>query len=336
MSDASFADPTRREQLLLALRALALHGERLEAHGRHRDAGFGLLSRSLARDAAEIRDRYEEGRIAESRFLLHEMTENCVACHSRLPDDRAHPLGQRLVRDETLAAAPPEERVRLEMATRQWDRALATYEALFESRSRSPADLDLMGHFDAYLEACLRVKRDPTRPLATFGKLARREDTPPLLREHMDAWIFSLRELEAREPLGDPLAEAQSLLDDARDRSRFGDDRRALVYYVAASSELHRYVNEPGRTPAELGEAYYLLGLIESRVGRSFWLSQTEHYLEASIRIAPAQRSAQRAYDLLEEFVVSGYTGSGGGSVPEDVRHQLEELKELIEASART
>jgi len=328
-----FADPARRDEILAALRRLARDGERLEAHAGSRDAGFGFLSRSLASDSRLVVERYEAGRYDEASFLLYQITDHCVACHTRLPDARAHPVGQRLVETPEVQALPLEERVKLQAATRQFDEALAGYEELFAAEERSPADLDLLGHPDAYLELCLRVREDPQRPLATFERLAARPDVTPPLAETLAVWIASLQELSKRTPLAAPLPEARALLSLARDRQRFPDDRRALVYYVAASGVLNRYVGEGQPSRRDLAEAYYLLGLIESRVGRAFWPSQTEDYLEAAIRTAPAEPFAAEAYGLLEEFVASGYQGADGGTVPADVRERLAELLVLILAA---
>ncbi len=334
LSDARFSDPARRAEILAALGALAEAGGRLEAHAGDRDASFDFLSGSLARDSREILRRYEEDRYAEARFLLHQVTDNCVACHSRLPDTQAHPLGQMLFEDAEVAALPPEERVELEVATRQFGRALDTYEALFASADVAPVDLDLLGVFDDYLELCLRVQQDPGRPAAAFARLLERSDLSPPLRSTLASWKTALEEL-SRRPAPEPsLAAARSLVDTARDQSRFPDDRRALVPYVAASGLLHRYVAEGSPSPSELAEAYYWLGVIESHVGRSFLLSQTESFLEASIRTAPAEPTAEKAFALLEEFVISGYTGSAGTRVPADVQERLETLRVLIDASS--
>jgi hypothetical protein len=334
LDDARFGDPARREAVQRSLDSLARSGEQLERHGSTEDASFDFLSRSLARDTREIAQRYAQGRIAEARFLLHQVTEDCVACHSRLPDVQPHPLGRILLKDDAIAALPVDERVKIELAMRQFDRARASFEALFRSPDFSTSDLDLMGHFDAYLELCLRVERDLECPSEAFERLAARADTRPPLRRALQAWLASLRELQVRDPAADGLAEARALLRIASDRARFPDDRGALVYYVAASSELYRYVAEASSSPPQRAEAYYLLGVIESHVGRSFWLSQTEHFLEAAIREAPGAPWAPEAYALLEEFVVSGYTGSGGGEVPEEVRTRLATLRSLMDAAA--
>jgi len=334
LSDARYSDPAQREAVRAALQALAADGARLEAHGASQDASFGFLSRSLARDTREILERYEEERFAESRFLLHQVTDNCVACHSRLPDPNKHPVGARLFENSDMAALPPVERVELEVATRQFEQALDTYEDLFADPSTSPADLDLLGTLDGYLELCLRVAGDPERPAATFEKLARRDDVSPPLRRTLQAWATALRELAADEAREASLANARELIDAARSEARFEGDRRNLVRYVAASALLHRRLAAGGLSAIELAQAYYWLGVIESHVGRSFWLSQTEHFLEASIRAAPQSPVAEEAYALLEEFVVSGYTGSAGTGVPEDERERLASLRRLLDANA--
>jgi hypothetical protein len=330
LGDERVADPAQRQAILAALDALAESGAKVESHGQGRDLGFTFLSRSLARDTREIRDRFAAGRTAEARFLLLEVSDHCAACHSRLPDSREHPVGRRLVDDPRVAALDPDERVNLEVATRQFERALASYEALFADPARPPADLDLQGHVDGYLEVVVRVQNDPERALRTFSALGQRKDLPAALRENLGAWNASLRALRGRTFPGSPLAEARALVAEAQDLSRYPDDRSALVVYLAASGILNRFIATQRPRGPELGEACYLLGVIESRIGRSFWLSQTEFFLEQAIRLAPQKAFANDAYELLEEFLVSGYTGEGGNEVPPDVRARLGDLRALI------
>jgi hypothetical protein len=332
LDEQRFADPAQREAILAALTKLAAGGSRLEAHGRQRDASFGFLSVSLARDTEEIRRRYAEGRSEEARFLLHEVTQDCVACHSRLPSERDASLGRRLMDEERVATLPLDERARLEFATRQFERAQATHEALLASTEYPANDLDLTGVLDEYLELCLRVRRDHERAARTLTAFAARPDVGPRLRVRVERWVESLRELAARKPLAAPLEEAQALLALAGDRARFPDERDALVYDLAASAELLRFADATPPGPAA-ALAFFRLGEIESRIGRSFWLSQTEAYLETAIRMAPGEPFAPQALEQLEEFLVSGYTGSAGRQVPPDVQKRLAELRGLVAAA---
>jgi hypothetical protein len=233
-----------------------------------------------------------------------------------------------LIENETIAALPPDERVQLEIATRQFDRALATYESLFAAPSASLSDFDLTGEFESYLELCLRVKEDPERAISHLEQLAAKPDLPPRLQANLETWIESLRAL--RKPQhGPPIERARELIGGHAESLRMLNASE-LVPLVAASGVLYRYVASSSHPPGELGEAYYLLGVIESRIGRSMWASQTEHLLEIAIRMGPTEPYANRAFDLLEEFLVSGYTGSAGTNIPADVTQRLDDLNELM------
>jgi tetratricopeptide (TPR) repeat protein len=323
-----FGDPANRALVDSALHSLASHSRSLESHSGDRELGFAHLSGSLARDSLDIRERFVEGRVEEAQFLLQHLTENCVACHSRLPDDRKHPLGKRLTQEEAIAALPREERVQLEVATRQFDRALATYESLFSDPNTPIAELDLSGDLEDYLELCLRVQGDPDHAIASLERLAARKDLPSRLKPRLKSWIEALESLETV-PEGSAVEQARKLVEPVLADSRASGSTE-LVRLIAASGLLHRYVATTLDLPKRVGEAYYLLGVIESRVGRSFWASQAEFFLETAVRMGPKQPYAEAAFALLEEFLVSGYTGAAGTHVPADVVERLRELDELM------
>ena len=328
LDGAQFSDPVNRVAVDAALESLAANARRLEGHGTSQEVGFAYLSGSLARDSLDIRNRFAEGRVDEARFLVRHLTETCVACHSRLPDDRKHVLGKRLTEQDAIAELPREERVQLEVATRQFDRALATYESLFSDPNASIAELDLSGDFENYLELCLRVQRDPHRAILNLEKLAARKDLPSRMQPQLKNWI------EALQSLGDSsdenaIEQARALVKPVLEDSRVSGSSE-LVQLIAASGLLHRYVAATSDSAEQVGEAYYLLGVIESRIGRSFWASQTEFFLETAIRMGPNERYADDAFALLEEFLVSGYTGSSGTHVPPDVVQRLQGLDDLM------
>lgn len=328
-----FSDPANRERIATALRGLAADGASLERHAAQSNASFAFLSHSLAEDTRVISERYDAGRFEQARFLLYNLTEVCSACHSQLPDDRLRQLGRNLVRDEAIATLPPDERARYEVATRQFDPALSSLEEYFADPSTDPGSLELTGQFETYLEVSLRVKRDPDRALKTLRKFRQRNDVPDRVEANVDSWIAALEALKAAEPTGTPLEYANRQLETAAGAESVRDERDLLVTMIATSGDLHRFVTEHQQADAELGEAYYLLGAIDAEIGRSFWASQAAHFLETSIRIGPGEAYAPVAYELLEAFLVAGYTGSAGQQVPPEVTTRLQELAELINRS---
>jgi hypothetical protein len=326
-------DPSRREAYGAAVATLARDAAALEAHGRTREASFGYLSGSLARDASEALRRFEAGRTAESQFFVRELVNDCVACHARLPDPGSSALGARLLRRARMEEIEPSERARLQVATRQFDAALDTWEALLRDPTVPPGQLDLEGQLVDYLVVNIRVRGDLRRPRVPLEQLAARPDVPGYLAQDLAAWLGSLDRLARAPRSGALLAEARALVADARPDGGDRIDRGDLVQELLASSLLHRFVAEPGRSPSELAEAYYLLGLTETRVRHSAWLSEAEFYLETAIRTEPSSPWAARSFSLLEQETLAGYTGSGGLQLPDDVREHLDELRGLLPGS---
>jgi hypothetical protein len=328
LDEQRFADPARRKEIQAALQTLAKNADRLSAHGSGSEPGFVFLSSSLAREANEIERRYAAGRFREARFELHEFTDNCVACHSRLPDERDADLSSRFMQESEIAALPLPEQAQLAMATRQFERALAAQETMLTSPGFDITSIDLLGYLDDYLEVAVRVKGDFERAARTLETFAKRPQVRTQLRHDVERWVADLRELAKRGRI-DGFEAGRRMTQEAEAAAAKHGQRALTVRYQAASGALQRFVASAPRGAPHAAEAYYWLGVIESRVGRSYWLSQTEPYLEAAIRLAPGQPIAKQAYGLLEEFVVGGYTGSSGEHVPPDVQTWLAELKRL-------
>jgi hypothetical protein len=334
LEDGALSDPANKPVLVGALARLEEYSSELTKHGRGTtEAGFSFYSRSLAADARAVRVRFRSGTPEESRQLLYQLVESCIGCHSRLPSDGDSTLSQRLTRDPRVAKLPLDERVRLEVATRQFNAALLTYEAILESPDYTPRDMELLGILDDYLELCIHVHSDTERALTALQKLSQRSDVPEPLRRDLAERTAALAALAAagKEP---DLARARSLVLEAEATTLDRPDRSAIVEYLGASGILHRIVADESRPAGELAEAYYLLGVVNSRVGRFHWPSPEELYLETAIELVPGSETARKAYDLLEELVTFGYTGSSGTRIPPELRVRLEGLRRLAYSGA--
>ncbi len=325
-----YAAEENRKEIQAALKSLAQSASILEQHGNQENLASAFLRESLSRDARSALNTYEKGRYRESRFVLNQMIDNCVGCHSKLPSASGFERGGEFIEEIKTQNLSLEERVRLEVATRQFDAALATYEEMFRSSSISPQEIDLLGAFQGYFEITIQVRADFSRPLATLKRFGEREDLHGYLANQVRAWIGALEELSREGGPGEGLGSAKLLIQEARMRSVFPEDPNSLVYYVAAAGVLHRFVDGGVKDKQELAEAFYLLGVTESHVSHSYWISETEYYLETSIRLAPKADFAKRAYAFLEELTTAGFTGSAGVNVPRDEQARLAELYALV------
>ena len=227
-----------------------------------------------------------------------------------------------------LEELPLEPRATLQIATRRFDAALETLESLLLSPAEHAAVL--LGPLTDYLVVALRVKEDFERPVPVLQAFAQRPDLWTRLRLDVEGWVAALPELRARADGRSDLATARALLSEGKQLTEFPEDRAGLAHFVAASAVLQRYIDGNPTASPELGEAFYLLGVVEARIGRNYWVTSAPFLLEQSIRLAPAAEFADDAYALLERETFRAYEGSDWEDLPADDAARLEELRVLL------
>ena len=334
LDQAAFRNETNRSLVRSALSTLSSQAMNLPQHGRQAPAGFGFLRRSLSRDAQRTLALFEDEDFEASRFVLHQLTDNCFLCHSRLPSSRPFPLGKRFLERMPMSELDTHERLRLAVASRQFDDALDICETLFRSADISAAQIDLMALFEDYLRIAIRVQHDFPRAIDTLKRFQLRSDVPQYLTYHLTSWIEALSHLQANPTHEDALSQARALIEQGQQRNRFLADRQGLVHFTLASGLLHRYVDSGPQSNRQLAEAYYLVGIAESYIPRTSWISETEFYLETAVRLAPDSPFGQKAFAFLEEYLLMGYTGSSGLHLPSDVQQRLDDLRALVVSPA--
>jgi hypothetical protein len=330
VDDAAFRSAEEHTRIRDALEKIAERAEHMAGHVAADDRRVRFLSTSLSRETREAMRQFEDSRFEGVQFLVWRLTDFCVACNSLVPSPANSTLSKGFMNDAKLAKLPAVQRASLQVATRRFDDALVTFEALFASPLVQPAEL--LAPMKEYLRVSIRVKRDLERPRPILRRFAARDDLWSNLRGDVDDWRAALDRHADRPDAPVSLESARSLLDEAQRSLRYPTDRRGLVQQILAASELHRYL-EPrsGETGLDVAEAYYLLGLIESRTNFSYFVSESDFYLETAIRLAPGDPIGQAAFDLLEEETVLGWTGSSGSCMPEEVRRNLDALRELVD-----
>jgi len=323
-------DAMDRAEVAEAIDSLASHAELVEAHAGERDAQMRFLARSLASDSRELHRFYLEGRQEQAAFLLRRTTENCVVCHTRLLTVEDSPLPERSVHVGVLIEATTgEPRAKLQMATRRFDDALGTLEGLLAS-PEDPAML--LGPLADYLVVSIRVKDDYERALSGLRRFAARPDLWERLRMDVDTWIAALPQLRDRSRGEPDLDVARAIMEEGHAMSALSEGHVALAHFVVASSILQYLVAAAPSQDRSLAEAYYLLGITETRIGRNYWVTAAPFLWEASIRLAPEEPFADEAFALLQLELWMSYEGSGIEKMPPEEARLLQELKALTQA----
>ena len=331
-----FASESERAGIMKHIEALAKSAGKLENHGLDRGSSLSFLSFSLARDVEEVRMRYSSGLYEEARYFLVGSIQNCFSCHSRRPSENRFPIAEQLtdaIEEDKLEKA---ELAMLYVVTRRFDLAIETWEGVLQDQRIPAKELDFGGVLLDYLAIAVRGlnRYAPTRE--ALSELAKRKDVSPVLGAHLAAWIDALRWLENDANERVSLAHARELVAKAAEQNSWKEDRKGLVFDLAASSLLNQLTDRrPDSSGAlselELSEAYYLLGLIESRSMGNFWLDESPNHLEAAVRVAPASPHARPAFELLEQNMITGYGGVSAYDLPTDVWVRLDTLRKLLD-----
>lgn len=326
-----FADPKERHDVQRNLETLANSAKQLKEHARSRDMEFQLLGKSFADTVDEVKFYFERNQTELAQIYLVDLTQNCVACHSRLPSARDFPFAERIMESVDMGLLSPQAKTELQVATRQFHDALSTWEDFFSDRTADPVDIDVEGDLLDYLVVSIRVLHDVNRPRRTLEAFTRRPDVPFYLRQHLDIWLNSMDELQAELSAPPSLERARALFKEADDLSPFPSGRERTIHDLVVSSILYRYINGQERQQGtDIGEAYYMLGVIEARTVRPYWaVPQVEFLFESAIRADPDGPFAQEAYAILEEYGLLGYTSP-------QVLERVEELRQMIDAISYT
>ncbi len=335
LDSKKFSDPQNNKLIADELTQLNDRIAKLEKHGMQMDKTFGFLSRSLSKDASDAKRRFMQGEFDEARDSIHVMTENCIACHSRLASKNDFDFAKNLFKNIDETKLHIHEKIRLLMATRQFERAIEEFEKVIQNPQTSPLEFVVLDAFTNYLLLNIRVKNDFQRPIKVFKELAKRNDLPNYMQFDLKSWTTSLEKLNKEKNKATNLDYAEKLIQNAQSFSNFPRDSSGLVYFIEASRHILAYVQKPKISNEELSKAYFLLGVAENMISRSSWLGQTDFYLETAVRINPNSSYAKKAYEFLEENVYFEYSGSSGTNIPEDVMANLNELKSLVSSKKK-
>ena len=331
-----FSQKANKPTIEKALLGLSKESDNLYNHGLSKNPEFAFLSNSLKTDAKNALSWYEKGYFERSRFTIQNLTENCLSCHEKRAG-KTSPLGSTFANAMGKVQLQPLDKARLHIITRQFDSALEIFEKELTAKGSDPRNIIYQETIEEYLKLSIRVSQNTDRPLATLATISKSKFLPVHLDRQLKVWSSDLAFYKKSSPFGKtaPLTVAQKIIEKAQGIMEYPKDKDGYIHFLVASALLEEAVDaeESSTTKGKTAEAYYLLGITETLVGNSFWVSEVEFYLETAIRMAPRETFALKAFDLLKTEIVYNYSGSSGHHIPDDVAQNLRQLEKLLQNS---
>jgi len=331
LSTDEFAAVSNRSKMQDELNKFAIKSEVLSDHFKIIRQDLFFLGYGLSQDAKDAAELYKAGNYEQSRFVLHHVSDSCVTCHSKAQSQDKKDGGKIFFSNIKNFKLTGFDLANYQTMSRQFDAALNKFEQTFLAEKfylNSTA-------FGSYLKVALRVKNDPVRVEKFLLKLKNHVPAGSRLYDHVVYWHESAKDIVNNKLRAkSDLKSARRLIDRGDKIQGYYHDSASIVYYVAASALLLTKL-ESNKDKDELAEIFYLLGEIEDKMPDDFWISETEMYLEQSIRVAPQSKFGGKSLGLLEDRFLFNYTGSSGTHLPDDLKKNLKELRDLVHSKKK-
>ena len=296
--------PWDRELIDAKLAVLNSASQALVEHAKGQDTEFTLLARSFDRLVGDISASFREEWPDYAYYSLMELTDHCVACHSRLPSESQQLFGERLVARMQIEDIEPENRALLLVATRQFDTALVLLEQRLLDPALDPVEAEYRGIIVRYLRVALSTATDLERVGDFIDDYAARDDLPYYLKRRLAHWRSALTR-HAGSLSGEPnLERARQVFGHATKLTLAPGNRiRAVEDFIAARLMRTYLVAHPDIDPAVRAELYFKLAIVSLRTSEPEpAVPEMEMLLTAAIEADPSGPLAKEAYAMLEEY----------------------------------
>ena len=286
------------------LKALTDAAGTLVKHADHEDAEFRLLARSFDRLVQDIGVSFRAQWPDYAYYSLMELTDHCVACHSRLPAHSQDLFGQRLMARMNVETLEPESRTLLFIATRQFDAALSLFEQQLMDPKTSPIEADYRGIMLRYLRLAIATGGANERVAAFLDAYGKRADMPYYLAHRLQHWRSTITKLTDSLEGSPDLGRARQIFDSGTVLTLAPGNRLRAVEDFVAARIMRTYLQaHPKASSAERGEIYYKLGIVALRSSEPEpAVPELEMLMAASIQSNPHGPYAHDAYAILEEY----------------------------------
>ncbi|MEK6579390.1 MAG: hypothetical protein AABZ55_09210 [Bdellovibrionota bacterium] len=339
-SDQKFNSPkyfSRIESASKKLASLAHDLVQKETTPPDADPSLSMFGALFASETQRAYKELKRGNRPYARSILRSVSGYCFACHTRNSTGPNFTAGAF---DKAAESLNTLEKAQLWAATRQFDKALDGFESIIaDSGMAKTRLLDWESSVRQGLAIAVRVKNDPERAMRIVDRVIAAPTAPYFLKEHAVQWKQSIqvwKEEHPRRPTTEEglHAEIGRLIAQAQSMQKFPADKAADIIYLRASSVIHELLQA---YPAgkHSTEAFLMAGITYEALRDLNILDLHEFYYEACIRRAPQTEISRNCFHRYEETMYEGFTGSGGTSLPDDVKAKLAELDKLSKTNTQ-
>ena len=257
-------------------------------------------------------------------WRLRTISGTCVSCHSSFGVDVRYKNDKAI--DKNLSDYGKAE---LYLISRQITKAKESFYKATLSAAKEDMHQKILEAARRLLVIYTRFEINPKEALERIKNIQKSSKLSEYEQEIFKEWTNAFMEWsKEKNPKEVTYSKAKKLASVA-----FGSEpmlsQAGSVQLLRASGIYHQLFMQQKLKNNEKAEALYYLGLIYARLPLYVINEMPQFYLELCIREFPGTAYAKKAFALYRELTAYGYTGSSGMHLPEDVKAELKELKNV-------
>lgn len=327
-------DPMQADDIVNRLDTLAGLRHAFPADTKAQEPATAALSNLFSQYALETRRHFVFGDRETVPSRVRTLMSLCFACHSR---ERVSADYQDMEKHLEQVKLPPLDKAQYLAATRQFDKAIAQYEAIIAAPATKERELLTQSRaIRDMLTLLVRVKDDAKAADAFLERLSKRDDLAAFLKRSVQAWrrdvaAWRKENFDVLKATPRQLFEkGKQLVTSASGARTYLPDETKEVAWLRASAVLNLALGKDPKMP-QRGEALFLLGLAAGAVQSPLLWDVDLLFFEACIRENPKTALSKRCFTQLSERLYFGFTGSSGTHLPDDELERLATLRALAE-----
>lgn len=316
-----FSEPDNRDDVETLLQTLRANFHKLEnVPSKYQPLpGFKENIQTVTEMLDDSSRRFAERKTAYAWWRLRKLPSECFACHTTYKVT-SHYSNQSVI----APSLDPLNKGRFLLATRQFKEAEVTFREVL----KDPA---YRFNYDEVLRSLLlvttRIQRSPKEGIIMFNDILATSALPEEDAHEVKRWIAQLTawSKETTRNQRDPVSYGEKLITMGSASSPASPPNDVAL--LRGTAILHEQLEAGTLKAAERPRALYLLGFAYLQIPMFFAEDWAEIYFERCIDEFPGSDDAKRSYRAYRDHVLDDYTGTGGTSLPDDIKLHLEGLR---------
>ncbi len=278
---------------------------------------------------------FQEGQTDYAHWRLHEITNQCMDCHTRLPPSYVSSFQNGELSIDPSRLKDPFDMGVAQLIVRRYVDAKGSFIRSIQDRLIKNDQRDIMLPFKQILLIGTKVQKDPENLTAFFTDYRKNEKLNPAMKERLSVWIKDLESWKKDPVLKNGLRtdrEAEFFIHQRMRPLLKAElfDGKHDVDLLLGSGILSNYFfeNPSSKLAARLS---FWLGWTEIYLKRESFFGSGDLFLKQCVRRYPKDPVARQCFATYKENLEFEFSGSGGIDIPAELKNELKALEGLLQ-----